>query len=369
MMIFADRNTRAPSPALPRLLLEDRLALLRACAVGAWLLLAAMLGIEATFRLCAGLQWPTVAGFSYFYNVQVGAFALNTLVLTTLLLRRQWYERVPRQAEHRVGWLLALVLLWLGLHLCLLFYLSGGFAGPLLALLPVLLIAALSLPGQAGWWLAGYVLALHLGITLLARWAILPPRSPLAAAFSLHHTSAPLGWITLGVVAIAAVAMAAWVRRWTYPGARPDHPGQRIDPETGLFRAQAVLARVRLELRRSARLHSSCSLVVLGLPAAGANDVAYARVIVATSRLGSDMPARLEPGCVAIMLAAVDGGGAQAYCRRLAAAFESRGLATPHFAGVVVGPASAASAEEVVERARAALGSATAGAEACLVAL
>lgn len=359
-----------PVPAPPRFLLEDYLDLLRTAVLGAWLLLAALVGIEAVFRLSPALEWPTVAGFSLFYNALVGVFALNTLVLTLLLVRRDWYERIPRQAEHRVGWLLALVMLWLGLHLFFLFYLSGGFSGPLLALLPVLLIAAVLMPGRLGWWLAGYVMLGCLAVMFLAERALIPPRSPLAAGFSLHDPAAPLGWISLAAVAAGALAVAARVRSWMYPDGRPDHPAQRIDPDCGLFRPPALLARLRLELRRGVRQRSACSLLLIKLPADNVADAAaYGREMSAISRLGSDMPARLQPGCLAILLPAADGAGVRAYCERLLAACGEARLPPPGIAAVVVSAAGGTEAEQVIERAQAALAEADSAAGPHLVAL
>ena len=200
--------------------------------------------------------------------------------------------------------------------------------------------------------------------------ALIPPDSPLAAGFSLRDPATPLGWFSLAAVAAVAMAVAAWARGWMYPDGRPDHPAQRIDPDCGLFRAPVLRAHLTLELRRGRRQHSACGLLLLQLPASRPADAAaYARVMAAISRFGSDMPARLQPDCLAILLPAADGEGVRAFCERLLAACERAGLAVPGLAGVVVGAAGGADAGPVIDRAQAALAEAEAGAGPHLVVL
>ena len=89
----------------------------------------------------------------------------------------------------------------------------------------------------------------------------------------------------------------------------------------------------------------------------------------AISRLGSDMPARLQPGCLAILLPAADGAGVRAYCERLLAACGEARLPPPGIAAVVVSAAGGTEAEQVIERAQAALAEADSAAGPHLVAL
>src|SRR5687768_2335261 len=105
-----------PPPSLPRFLFEDCLELLRGLVVLAWIGAVAGLSAEIWVRFFSGHDWPQLGGFSYTYNAVLLEFALNTVVLTLLLVQKDWYERVPRASPHRLRWLLFAVLVWEGLH-------------------------------------------------------------------------------------------------------------------------------------------------------------------------------------------------------------------------------------------------------------
>lgn len=322
-------------PTLPRMLLEDRLQLLRQLVVFAWLLLGWQLAAQLWLRAVPAFDWPERAGFSMTYNALLGVFALNTVVLTALLLRRDWFERIPRSAEHRVGWLQFAVLVWLGLHLFYAFHFSGGLFGPLLALPPVLLIAALSLlPGRAGWWLAAYLLAGFGAVVVLQQVVWIHPEGELRAGFALFGPGAPLGALTLLGVLLLALAVAQHARRWIYPDALSGLDLLRLDPETGLFTGRFLRARIGRELGRAARQQSWSALVLLEPGGDGEASLQQAaRLLRGTVRLHSDTPAHLQGGRLAVLLPATGIDAAASFCQRIRRAFADAGLPAPRLAG------------------------------------
>lgn len=326
---------KASVPALPRMLLEDRLHLLRRLVVFAWLLLIWQLAAQVWLRAAAGFDWPERAGFSMTFNALLGVFAVNTVVLTALLLRRDWFERIPRNAEHRVGWLQLAVLAWLGLHLFYAFHVSGGLHGPLLALPPVLLIAGLSLlPGRAGWRLAAYLLAGFAAVIAMQQLMWIHPTGELRAGFALYGPGAPLGALTLLGVLLLAVAVAQHARRWIYPGAVAGSDLLRLDPDTGLFTGRFLRARIVRELGRATRQQSWSALVLLDTgDDAEASLQHAARVLRGTVRLHSDTPAHLHGGRMAVLLPDTGVEGATAFCQRIRRAFADAGLRAPRMAG------------------------------------
>lgn len=333
----------AATPRLPRMLVEDRLLLLRRLIVFAWVMLAALVMTQIGLRAAPGFVWPEQLGFSATYNAVVGIFAVNTLVLTLLLIYRDWFERVPRTAESRVGWLLGAVLVWLGLHLFYAFHLGGGVHGVLFLLLPVLLIAALTLlPGRTGGWLAAYVLGGHGLVVALQQAALIHPTGQLAQAFAFGGPVTALPLIVLGGILVLAILVALHARRALFAeGGGVSGTAQRIDPETGLFRIGFLQARLTRELRRAARQDSASSLVVLspGSEADGREPtpeqrLAMAHVLRQTVRIASDTPALFGPSALAVLLPATDRDAVEAFCRRLKEGFGESGLPTPHIAAV-----------------------------------
>lgn len=327
-------------PTLPSILLEDRLLLLRGLVVFAWCFLLAFIAIESLLRMDPTATWPDVAGFSATYNALLAVFALNTLVLTALLVFRDWFERVPRSAESRVGWLLALVLVWLGLHSFFLFHIAGAFSGALAALPVVLVIAMLVvLPGRAGWWFAFYMAGGHALVALLAEAAVIHPDGPLAPAF---RPEGPLHGPALVALLALGLGVALWARGWMASKSVSDHPAQRVDPDTGLFRAAFLHERLQREMRRARRQNSASTLLILdvgdGRGAASEAERArpYAEMLMRNIRLSSDTPAHYRPGCLAVLMPAADGAAAQALCQRLVAAMQEAGLRIPRIGGAVV---------------------------------
>lgn len=322
-------------PILPRMLLEDRLQLLRQLVIVAWLLLAWQLAARVWLDIAPGFEWPQRAGFATTFDILLGVFALNTLVLTALLLRRDWFERIPRSAEHRVGWLQLAVLVWLGLHLFYAFHHSGGLGGPLLALLPVLPVAALILlPGRAGWWLAAYLLGGFGAVVVMQAMAWIHPEGALRAGFALFGAGAPLGMLTLLGVLLLAGAVALRARRWIYPDAAAAPELLRIDPQTGLFNARFLRARIGRELARAERQRSWSALVLLELPDADGDALQRAgRLLRDTVRLHSDTPAYLCDARLAVLLPATGIDAAASFCERLRRCYTEIGLAAPKIAG------------------------------------
>lgn len=336
---------RRQAPALPRMLLEDRLLLLRGLVVFAWFLLACFVGMELLLRSHPAARWPDVAGFSLTYNALLAVFALNTLVLTALLVYRDWFERVPRSAEYRVAWLLALVLVWLGLHTFFLFHISGAFGGALSALPVVLVMAVLVvLPGLAGWCFALYLAAGHVLVALLADAALIHPDGPLAAAFQPQGLLYVPALLALSFIALAA---ALWARGWMVPKSHAEHPAQRVDPDTGLFRPAFLQQRLQRELRRGRRQNSASTLLLLDISAEHGVHPAvdrgrpYAETLLRTIRLSSDTPAHYGPGQLAVLMPAADDAAARALCQRLVGAIQAGGLRVPRIAGAVVDSATA----------------------------
>ena len=352
------------TPSLPRLLLEDRLALLRGLVIMAWCLLLGMGGVEFALRMDPAVAWPTAAGFSVTYNALLAVFGVNTLVLTALLAYRNWFERVPRDAEYRVSWLLALVLGWLGLHIFFLFHASGGLDGPLSALPAVLLAAALIvLPGRAGWALAAWIAVGHGLAVTLADAALIHPQGALSAALASSGWLADL--IRLAVVALA-VSMALWARRWMYPVAAPHHPARRVDPDTGLFRAAFLRDRLQRELRRAHRQGSAATLLLMDFresrdaSSEAERERAYAAFLLRSIRIGSDTPARYAPGLIAVLLPAADAEAADAFCGRLVARCSDDGLMVPRIGGAVA-EGGAVDSAGLIDRVESALLEAPAG--------
>ncbi|MHA7834710.1 MAG: GGDEF domain-containing protein, partial [Algiphilus sp.] len=338
-----------------------RLYLLRALVLFAWSLLVVLVGMEAALRLHPQAEWPQVAGFSTTYNTLLAVFAINTGVLTALLVQRDWFERVPRNAEHRVAWLLYLVLIWLGLHLFFLFHIAGAFSGALGAL-PVLSIIAMLvlLPGSAGWGFAVYMAAGYLLVAALAKAAVIHPQGALATAFAPGGLLFGLSWLALFAVALA---VGLWGRgRWAEATA-DEHPARRVDPDTGLFRAAFLQQRLQRELRRGRRQQSAATLLMLDVDE-GRGGVSeadrvrpYADHVLATIRLQSDTPAHYAAGRIALLMPATDGAAAQAFSQRLVGTLQDAGLRLPKIAGAVVESAAvdvmqwAAAAENALRKA------------------
>ena len=227
------------------------------------------------------------------------------------------------------------MLVWLGLHLFYAFHFSGGLHGPLLALPPVLIVAALSLlPGRAGWCLTGYLLAGFGAVIAMQQLAWIHPEGALRVGFALFGPGAPLGALTLLSVLLLAVAVALHARRWIYPDTAAGAELLRIDPETGVFTARFLRERTARELRRAARQNSWSGLVLLE-PVDGSEAALQqaALLLRGTMRLNSDTPARVQGGRLAVLLPATGIDAAASFCQRINRAFSDAGLPAPKLAG------------------------------------
>lgn len=322
-----------PPVNLPRLLFEDCLGILRGLVILAWLGVAAAVGIELWIRMCSDLEWPLLGGFSFTYNAILIEFAVNTAVLTALLIQRDWYERVPRESPNRLRWLLVVVLVWEGLHLFGAFHVTGSLNGPLLPLLPVLLVAALvALPGGYGWGLAAYLLVGHLAILMLENSGMIHARGLLADAFSLDVPATVAGLLALAGVLAAATVMGVIVRRGMHPGNGTLSRLQRLDYTTGLFRRAFLDERINAELGRTRRQGGQMALLLLVLEGrdfdkAESDLQSAAQRLVGMLRLESDTPARYAPNMLAVLLPAAGSEGMQTVIRRIADTFSNSDLA------------------------------------------
>ncbi|HUS25283.1 MAG TPA: GGDEF domain-containing protein [Candidatus Binatia bacterium] len=344
------------SRTLPELLIEDCLALLRTLVVAAWIGVALLLALEAWLRWAAPAVLP-VLDFSTTYHGLLLEFSLNTIVLTALIVRRDWYERVPRRSLERMRWLLGAVLVWIGLHVFIAFHATGGLTGPMLPLLPVLVTASLlGLPERGGRWLATYVIAGHAAAVALEASNVLP-HGPLAAAFA-YAPPAPLGVATLALVMLAAIAVAMIAHlRFRQTGVALHHAG-RLDHLTGLFHRDFLTERVEHELARVDRQHDAAVLLLARLQPlrddvdSEARLAAMAQSLIGLVRTGSDTPARYGLGTLAVLLPASRAEGAGVVTERLRS-----GLARfdVQFGAAVIGSGTSVTAAQVYAAAERAL--------------
>jgi diguanylate cyclase (GGDEF)-like protein len=363
---------------LPQFLTEDYISVLRALVLLAWLAVLAMSATEVWVRLYSPYPWPQSGGFSATYNGVLIEFTLNTLVLTALLVYRDWYERVPRETLHRLRWLLVAVLAWEGLHLFGAFHASGAVSGPLLLLLPVVCIAALTaFPGSGGWLLVTYLLGGHAIVILLERLPLIPP-GQLGAAFAYAPPAAsPLGIVALLVVLASALVLAMILRRRTFLTDTVLHPARRIDYETGLYRRAFLDERVRAELGRIQRQGGAMTLLVVAFDGdetqGSATDSlrSLADLLIPRLRHDSDTPARFGPAAVAVLLPAADSSGAESLVQRIARQVSTSG-ARLRLCAVSVSAAAARSHVQpgrIMAMADEGLRSATSGGDVVMLAL
>ncbi len=357
-----------PPVNLPRLVFEDCIGILRGLVVLAWFGVVAAAGIEFWIRMCSDLEWPLLGGFSFTYNAILIEFAINTSVLTALLVQRDWYERVPRESPNRLRWLLVVVLVWEGLHLFAAFHVTGSLNGPLLPLLPLLLAGALVLlPGRYGWGLAAYLLAGHLAILVLENSGMTHPRGLLADAFSLDAPATVAGLLALVGVLAAAVVMGVIVRGGTHPGNGRLSRSQRLDYTTGLYRRAFLDERINAELGRTRRQGGQMALLLLALEQRDFGKTEgelqnAAQRLAGLLRLESDTPARYAPNMLAALLPAAGSEGIQTVVQRIADTFSHSDLAAHLRLGAAVTRGFGVDRSGLVQAAEAALQQARQGA-------
>lgn len=299
------------SRRLPPLQPEDHIALLRALVIMGWVAVAGAISTELWVR-SSPLEWPTLGGFAVAYRGLTLEFATVVGLLTLLLVRRDWYERVPRVSADRVRWLLMAVVVWMGLHLAWAFHATGALSGPVAMLIPLFVMAALMvLPQAAGWWTSAYLLALTSGVVLLEHLKVISSPGQLAPAFAYGGPGAErLGIATLLFGLLFAVVLALELRRRSFAAGRVLAFGSAIDPATGLFHRLFLLERLEQEITRARRYGNSSTLLLIRIedvtesdPSAAEDQLrALSDSLLQAVRLQSDSPSRYGPATLAALL-------------------------------------------------------------------
>lgn len=288
---------------LPRLLVEDYMRLLHGMIVFAWSGLFLVIATRAFVDYDSLFQWSGDDA-SWVFNVVLAEYGLNTLALTGVLFYRDWYERFPRASAQRLRWLLVAVVVWQGLHLFAAFHLTGSLGGPVLLLLPTLLMVALIvLPGVAGWVTAGYFLVGYLAVILLEQYAVIMPRGAWGQYFNLTGELSGLAQTALVVVLVVSLAFAIAIRQWLSPDKNSLGPAQRVDPGLGLYTRSFLQHRVAMELGRLRRQGGSAALLMIGLEQSDHKLMpALAKSLREQIRLSSDTPAIYQQDVLAVLL-------------------------------------------------------------------
>ena len=296
--------------ALPNFLPEDYLALLRGTVALAWAGVIGMALVRLGYHF-TGLEWPTLGGFDQTYLAILFEFALTASCLSVLAVRRDWFDRVPREASSKLRGLLTLVIVWLALHHFAAFQLTGGARGPLLAALPLLLMAGfICLPRSGAWCVAALLLGGHVGVMLLEynRW--IPSPGQLAIAFDLDGAG---GAVVLLAMFGAAVGLGLQMR------ARLDEAGanvnrrSRVNPLTGLYEQDFLMERLATELQRQHH-GGQVTLLMIEFEGFAAYTAAHgydagraalrhaAQTLIRNTRHDMDTPARYAPTTFALLL-------------------------------------------------------------------
>ena len=314
---------------LPNFLPEDYLTLLRAAVILAWGGVIGMSALKVAFHL-AGLEWPTLAGFATTYTLILAEFTVTTSLLSVLAIRRDWFDRVSREASAKLRGLLILVVVWLTLHHLGAFHLFGSIHGPLLPLLPVLVVMAfLALPRGGAWAVTLMLVAGHLGVALMeySHWIL--PGGAFGPLFALDQ---PAGLTVLALALAGAAGLGAFARAQFDAAGVNLHRGTRVNPLTGLFEQEFLLERLRSELQREARLGGALTLLLVefeGLSAftgqhgleSGRNALrAAAAALIQHTRHDMDTPARYAPTTFALLLPEARAAQANPIAERVRAA-------------------------------------------------
>lgn len=250
-------------PKLPAFLIEDFLSIARVLIAAAWVGIAAALLVQVWVRLSPGLAWPQFGDFPLVYNLLLAEFTLTASLLTMLVVRRDWIERVPREAQTRIRQLTYTIVVWGTMHYLAGFHVTGSFGGPLVAFLPLLVCAAFVFLPSRGAAATSVVIVLgHLGVLLLEQQALILPKGLLAPAFSMADGGQPLAWIALLAITSLALCTGWLVRARLDEAGAAVHRPNRVDLHTGLFTREFLQTRVRSELAR-ARQHGGSSLLLV----------------------------------------------------------------------------------------------------------
>lgn len=278
--------------------------MLRGLVLLAWAALVLAVLTPLSIQAMTTGIWPEGI-FSLVYNVVVIEFGVVTLALTVLLFSSSWYERIPRSSTNRVFSLLVAVIVWFSLHLFAAFHVTGGFGGPFMPLLLVLLMASLTaFPGVVGWLVAAYLALGHMGVLWLADHGLISHEGTLGAIFSLTPPLTNWSLTALACVLLLCLLLAITLRRWLYPETLSISPAQRIDPGTGLFRRVFLEYRMERELKRIKRQGGSVSLLLIGRDKKEWHRVKkdITGAMIEQVRLSSDTPASYLPGVIAVLL-------------------------------------------------------------------
>ncbi|HUR40937.1 MAG TPA: GGDEF domain-containing protein [Verrucomicrobiae bacterium] len=298
-------------PALPNFLPEDFLALIRGAVMLAWAGVAGMALVKVFIHL-AGLPWPTLGGFSITYNMILAEFALTATCLSVLAIRREWFDKVPRAASKKLRTLLTLVVVWLAVHHFAAFHIFGAMNGPLLALLPLLIMLAfLCLPRSGAWAVTALLLGGHIAVSLLEynRWI----QSPGALA---HYFAIDSAFGALLLVAVFGIAIAlGWLARDRFDQAGANlNRGSRVNPLTGLYEQDFLMHRLGTELARQRRGGGNIALLLIEFDGFAAYTSAHgydagraalrlaAGELIGNTRHDMDTPARFAPTTFALLL-------------------------------------------------------------------
>lgn len=356
---------------VPRFLTEDYLAVSRLLVGTAWLLVIGAVLVRAWVLLDPDGHWPTIGGFDVAFRLVVLEMSVTAILLTTLLLRRGWLDRVPRESLDKVRQLCALIALWLIVHLWLAFHMAGGLSGPFLPLVPLVPLALCALLSTRQALVASAVWLLGLAMVVgLGRHGILMTPGALAGHFRLGDTLQLPGLVALGLQVGVAVLLG-WRLLVRYESSGESlHRANRCDAHSGLFTHAFLQARVAPELRRSARQERSTMLMLIEMSGlseyAGSHGFDAARELVRRAaaalvevvRPKLDTPARYGATTLAVLMPTADAEAAETIARRIRERIAERAYRDAdavHLCcvSVVCGPGGTGAGEliEVAERA------------------
>lgn len=257
-----------PNPAMPAASRQPEfyLQVLWAVCRANWLALLLVTCLVLAFRFAPGYYWPQTGPMNTLYTFVAVEFALFNLALWGLLRYRGWYQATPRKKVNKLQHLTWAVLAWDAVHVIGAFELFGGFRGPFVVLLPLLVLGAfLILPRRAALLsTAAMVLAL-LGLAGLQYQGWLYPYGALGINFTLLPQSLPLN------VGVIVVALLVGVKLGDYLGGR-----QRLepwglavsalyDPRFGCFSRETLAHRCADEVERARRYGQPPALALLAL--------------------------------------------------------------------------------------------------------
>ncbi|MGB1581579.1 MAG: hypothetical protein ACPHER_08730, partial [Nevskiales bacterium] len=211
---------------------------------------------------------------------------------------------------------------WFSLHLFAAFHITGSVQGPLLALLPVLLIAALVFcPDYRGWLLAAYLVLGFAGVYALEQQQLIAPQGLLARHFQFSASGSGLSTMALATVLSVALLLAIVLRRYMFPQNAEINPVQRLDLDTGLFTRAFLEHRLAMEIGRVKRQGDSAIFMLIEVGKLTDEQLARAAgILVKQVRLGSDTPALYRSGTLAVLLAGAKTEAAATACERIAKA-------------------------------------------------